>query len=793
MSFVGPCFAQAKAASEKHLQLKLSDSVSIYSEKAYRKNQGTSFEAIGSVVIISGQDTLYGERASFNFKTGEVKVEGNVRFISGDITIYGSDIVFNSQSGVLDMSNARVITTEFNLVANKISRTSDTSYYAKKAEFTTCKDCTESWLIFGDEIFIEIDQYIQIKHALTKIKGVSVLYFPYIAIPIKSKRESGLLFPTITSRLDEGISYGQPVFWAMDQDKDMTFTPTIMATRGNGLDYEYRQAFTEQSYFNLTNKLINDEIYQPGKTNTDQSGEQYFRHFSDLETHVQWSNDTLTHLNYVGMKDLDMARDFNNYADNHIGESDIGFSFFTESRTEHTNFGIESFYRRNQLVVDPESFDKSYVQTLPSLYLSASPRSVIQSDTLFMKNISFGFDSDFTVFKQQNEQEDINLRNATRVNAKPYMDWHLFNLGPMTAKTTYVYDFQYYKFQDEDQEDFRKNAGIITTEFSFSLDKVFGLAFKQKVPVSKLKKSVIKEKVVAEDNQDHLVGSLPTFEKSLTEESILFVKNSYRHSQEFKFRHHLIAHSDEIGNERFRSQIDQAGGWFDYQDALREEEFSKGSNSTRQDIPLKNTLELQWNNSLIRKTPKTFSPYVDKKYLRDNFDYTKIGYFNLSQGFTLDNEDESGVDRLTRLYTAAGYTTGRWNFSFSDYYFHKTSDHIFNANAQRRFDVFNLLANYNLNSIGEESLKTLRFGAQVRLIDAVGFSFLKEDDLDARENIRSIYQIDLMPDNNCWILNFAYRETVVDSRYSVNWVFNFGNDEFKTYKTNFFDFNRLNL
>jgi len=702
-------------------------------------------------------------------------------------------MVFNSTTGKLDMSNARVITSEFNLVANKLSRTSEKTYYAQKAEFTTCKDCTESWLIFGDEIFIEIDQYIQIKHALTKIKGVSVLYFPYIAIPIKSKRESGLLFPTISSRLDEGISYGQPIFWAMNEDKDMTFTPTIMATRGVGLDYEFRQAFTDQSYLNLTTKLMDDLIYQPGKTSTDQSGTNYFRHFSDLETHAQWSNDSLTHLSYVGMKDLDMARDFNNYADNHIGESDIGFSFFTESRTESLNFGIESFYRRNQLVVDPESFDKSYVQTLPSVYLSSSPTSLVQSDMLFLKNISVGFDSDISVFKQQNEDEAINLRNATRVNAKPYIDWHLFNLGPLTAKTTYVYDLQYYKFQDPDQEDFRKNAGIITTEFSFSLDKIFGLAFKQKVAVSKLKKSVVKEKVITEKNQDHLVGSLPTFEKSLTEESILFVKNSYRHSQEFKFMHHLIAHSDEIGNAKFRSQIDESGGWFDYQDAIREEEFSKGSNSTRQDIPLKNTLELQWNNSLIRKSPKAFSPYVDKKYLRDNFNYTRIGYFNLSQGFTLDNDQDSGVDRLTRLFTAAGYTTGRWNFSYSDYYFHESSDHIFNTNAEKKFDSFSLIGNYNLNSIGDETLKTLRFGAQFRPIDAIGFSFLKEDDLDARENIRSIYQLDLMPNNNCWILNFAYRETVVDSRYSVNWVFNFGNDEFKNYRTNFFNFNRLNL
>ena len=176
------------ATTKKNLQLQLGESVSIYSEKAYRKNKGLSFEAVGNVVIISGKDTLYGEKASLDVKSGQVRVEGNVRFISQDITIYGSLIEFNSQSGQLQMENARIITSEFNITATEVKKLANNNYYAKQAEFTTCKDCTESWTIYGSEIYIELDQYVKIKHALTRIKGVSVLYFPYIAVPIKNKR-----------------------------------------------------------------------------------------------------------------------------------------------------------------------------------------------------------------------------------------------------------------------------------------------------------------------------------------------------------------------------------------------------------------------------------------------------------------------------------------------------------------------------------------------------------------------------------------------------------------------------
>ncbi len=789
---------QASGASEKNLQLKLSESVSIYSEKAYRKNNGTFFEAIGNVVIISNKDTLYGEKASFNIKSGEVKIEGNVRFISGDITIYGSEISFNMNTGTLDMLNARIITSEFNIVANTLRKVNEKNFFAEKAEFTTCKDCTESWKIFGDEIYIEVDQYVQIKHALTKIKGVSVLYFPYIAIPIKNKRESGLLFPTISSRLDEGISYGQPIFWALDNSKDMTFTPTVMASRGFGLDYEYRQAISDHSYIDLTNRFVDDLIYQPNKTSTDKSGDNYFRHFYNLESHLQWSNDTVTHMSFTGMKDLDFVRDFNDYTDNHLGESDSGLTLFSEMRFNKFNIGFDGHFRKNLLVNDAEEFDKSYVQTLPNIYIASSPFTLYQSDTPFLRNISVGLESEVSVFKQQEEDStDMYIRNATRVNAKPYLKWNLFRVGPLTAKTSYTYDIQMYTLNNEEEKKFRKNTGIITTELSFSMDKVFGLAYEQEVPVSELSKKYVQEnkknKPDSKQKTDHLIGEIPKFEKSLTEDTVVFVKNSYRHSQEFKFLHHLISHSDERGNSRFRDQIDSPEGWFDFEDAIREDEFSKGSNSTRQELPLKNTVEFQWNNTLIRKSPRSLDPFLDNRYLRDNFRYQKIGYFNLSQGFTLDDSDDSFNDRLTRLYTAAGYTASSWNLSYSDYYFHEKSDHILNANIEKKFESINLLANYNLNSVGESNLRTLKAGFQIRPFDAIGFSLLKEQDLDAKENIRSIYQVDYMPNNNCWILNINYRETVVDSRYSFNWVFNFGNTEFKDYRNDFFKFNRLDL
>src|SRR5690606_2328588 len=122
----------------------------------------------------------------------------------------------------------------------------------------------------------------------------------------------------------------------------------------------------------------------------------------------------------------------------------------------------------------------------------------------------------------------------------------------------------------------------------------------------------------------NLVGEIPRFEDTLTQDEIFLIRDSFRHSQEFKFLHHYITSSTTSGNERFEDQIGNGEGWFDYNDAIATDLSSVGSNATRTEISKVNTLEFQWNNSLIKKTPKAFNQFEDERYLRDNFNYSKI-------------------------------------------------------------------------------------------------------------------------------------------------------------------------
>lgn len=757
------------------------------------------------MVIISQQDTVYGELASLDQESMMVKMEGNVRFITKDMTLYGSHVDYNLTTGGANIKNARILTPTFNLVATKLVRLNENEYLAEEAEFTTCKDCAESWSVYGKNIKIQVGEYVQIKHGLLKIKGVDVIYVPYLILPILNKRKTGLLIPRISSRQGEGLSFEQPVFWAIDEHKDMTVSPTFWAERGYGGDFQYRQRFSEMSWFETSNRLVNDTIYEPGKNNQNKSGEEFFRYFTDIESHQFWSPDLGSHFRYTGTRDLDMVRDHPQFTDPKILSSDLGLEGFVNWRQDLFTLGGEAHYLRNQLFADSTEFDRSYVQVMPRVNLNTTPYSLVQSKTPFLNHIAVGTDGSFTRFRQVDENDDLFIRNADRVSMKPYLMWHFLTWGPVSLKSRYSFDHQDYRFADRNEPGFGKSAGLIKTEVSFTMDKVFGLAYEEKIPLKYISESDLKAlreerkqglaPIQQTVRENRLVGEMPEFESALAKDNIVQLRNSYRHSQEFKLLHHYISSENEYGNKRFLAQIQNSQeGQFDFEDAIRSQEYLFGANTTRTIVPPQNTLELQWNNTLIRKSPKGFSYLTDDKYLRDNFNYSRIGYFNVSQGYLLNREEEQDDDlrkRLTRLMLDAGYSGDRWHIGLQEYYFHFDNQNIFSLNFTRRFEYLNIFSNYNYNSFNSSNLNTLSVGGQVRPTDVLGVAMVKDMDLEADRNIRTVYSLDIMPHNNCWILNLNYRESLVDSRYSFNVIFNFGDESFDRYRNDYFGVKRL--
>ena len=100
------------------------------------------------------------------------------------------------------------------------------------------------------------------KHATLKIYDIPIFYFPRFFHPDPTvKRQSGFLAPFFTNSTTVGTGFALPYYWAINNDKDLTFSPKFYANENTLFLNEYRQAFRNGS-------LTLDTGYTEGYKNT---------------------------------------------------------------------------------------------------------------------------------------------------------------------------------------------------------------------------------------------------------------------------------------------------------------------------------------------------------------------------------------------------------------------------------------------------------------------------------------------------------------------------------------------
>ncbi|MCR9204172.1 MAG: hypothetical protein NXH75_06320, partial [Halobacteriovoraceae bacterium] len=602
----------------------------------------------------------------------------------------------------------------------------------------------------------------------------------YLIFPIKKNRESGLLFPSFGLNLDEGARFQQPYFWAITPHMDMTMTPSYFGNRGYGGQLEFRHVPMDGLWYQMEGLATNDTIYLPGKEDREKSGSKEFRYLGEWEHHYFNGSDINHHFSYTKSRDFDFLRDYQFYAQDKIHGPDTGLETFLELRKDLVYTGVEAGFRENQLFSETRDFDDRYVQILPKLTLGINPIPLVQSNIPGLNRISFGVDTDFTVFKQNNISELQFFRNAERVNAQPYINWNLGQFGPVAIRTKARLDYQYYRFPTQETNDwFRKNTIVYETEASITADKVFGLAYSEVIPEEKIKRKDDKKLKVVEDG---LIGNLPNV--SSNNDSVVVSRNSYRHRQNFKLKHYFLSDSKTDGNLNFLTQIQDDNGQFDTIDQIRSQESFSLNQTSRTSLPLSNTVEIQWNNSLIKKVARDANILQDSRGLRDNFSYDSIGFFNVSQGYDLYRKkdslgrDLSFEEKLTRLFIETGLSVNNTSIGISEYYYYGTQENILNANITQGFGFGSIFGAVRYNSFRVPSDKFFTTGGNITVLDLVNLRASIDLDLAEKRTNQIRYGVLYSPRNNCWRLQLDYLKTIAEKRFSFNFFINFSDNNF---------------
>jgi LPS-assembly protein len=170
------------------------------------------------------------------------EAEGEVRYEDASVIIEAERARFDLKTEKGIISNARIFFKKDNyrITAKRIEKTGRKTYILENLTFTTCDTPISAWCFFSREASLKEGDSIKAKSVSFRIKGLPVLYSPYIWSPILNERKTGFLMPEIGFNSDKGFQWRQPFYLVLSKNRDMTLYLDLYSRRGVGGALEYR-------------------------------------------------------------------------------------------------------------------------------------------------------------------------------------------------------------------------------------------------------------------------------------------------------------------------------------------------------------------------------------------------------------------------------------------------------------------------------------------------------------------------------------------------------------------------
>ncbi len=147
---------------------------------------------------------------------------------------------------------------------DEITKTNGNDFMAKNALVTPCRcedDEAPAWGVRSAEAEAQMGGYATFRHALIEIKGVPVLYLPWLKVPVKDARQSGLIMPMFSQDAISGSGFSQPLYLDLGVDKDATIKGEVLEKRGLRAGLEFRWKRRKYSGFQLNIEGMRDRIW----------------------------------------------------------------------------------------------------------------------------------------------------------------------------------------------------------------------------------------------------------------------------------------------------------------------------------------------------------------------------------------------------------------------------------------------------------------------------------------------------------------------------------------------------
>jgi LPS-assembly protein len=341
-----------------------------------------------------------------------------------------------TETGFIEKGTIFIQENHFYIQGEQIRKTGKFTYSAEKGSITSCDGDTPDWKITGKDVRVTIEGYGFAKDTTLWAKNVPALYSPFLAFPVKTQRQTGLLIPGISSSDRLGYAYEQPLFWAISPSRDATLYAGYLSDRGTKVGAEYRYVTDTASKGVWQVDLLSDDKIDDGTPAT----KDYRFDSTPQRTNTDryWlrakSDQVLPH-GFFARLDLDVVSDPDYLLEFKDGMT--GFNSANKVFAEKFGRNLDEYddtVRKNSLIIDRSwsqhalnmrtlwydnvtarrtSADDTTLQTLPGIEFSAVRQQIGGS------GVYYAMDSQLTsFFRQHTVNTAAPFRTTAQVNGQ---------------------------------------------------------------------------------------------------------------------------------------------------------------------------------------------------------------------------------------------------------------------------------------------------------------------------------------------------------------------------------------
>lgn len=347
----------------------------------------------GNVQVIYKDQHLKSQRAFINYRGKTIDAQGDVLIVTPQANIGAKRVILDYESNTGIIYDGYVQSGSVLFEGAVLYKTGESEYIGDSARYTACTNCPETWSFTGKKIRAQIGGYAYIKNSTMKIGGVPVFWLPYLVVPLKSDRQTGLLTPEYERSGSGGNTFSQSGFWAISRSQDATVTLKNYELRGFKSLLNYRYVLNEHSSGEFNTAFLQDRVFANDERlnsfrSIDQKGGIVDRWFLKYDHYYELPDGFVHRAQLNNASDLQYPKDFSLETLNH-GDPAMENRMSLTKNTDLTHWSVDSSYYVNLMHSNPLSSNEDAVHRLPEIRYTRAIDKIAESSFLYSWDVKY--------------------------------------------------------------------------------------------------------------------------------------------------------------------------------------------------------------------------------------------------------------------------------------------------------------------------------------------------------------------------------------------------------------------